>query len=139
VHGPLVLMSEPPNLEIARLAMERWNAGNLDGVLDFYAQDASMYPSPDWPEQTPWHGRERVRENMEEWRSVWESSEMEIDSLDSFGDRVLASGAWITRGRVSGVDGRWPFNIILTFRDGKIASHEWFSDRDLAVEAARNA
>ncbi len=64
---------------------------------------------------------------------------MEVDSLDSYGDRVVASGAWITRGRVSGLDGRWPFNILLMFRGGKIASHEWFADRDVAVAAARTA
>ena len=52
---------------------------------------------------------------------------------------AIASEAWITRGRVSGLDGRWPFNILLTFRDGKIASHEWFTDRDVAVAAARTA
>jgi ketosteroid isomerase-like protein len=95
--------------------------------------------APDRPEQTSWHGRDGIRQNMEQWRSVWESSEMEVDSLESYGDRVLASGAWVTRGRVSGLDGRWPFSILLTFGDGKIASHEWFNDRRLAVAAARDA
>ena len=57
--------------------MERWNAGDLDGVLDLYSDDAVMHPSAEWPEQAAWHGREGVRENMEEWRSVWDSSEME--------------------------------------------------------------
>jgi hypothetical protein len=49
---------------------------------------------PDRPEQTSWHGHDGIRQNMEQWRSVWESSEMEVDSLESYGDRVLASGAW---------------------------------------------
>jgi ketosteroid isomerase-like protein len=132
-------MAPTTNLEIARLAMERWNAGDLDGVLELYAEDASMHPSPEWPEQASWHGRDGVRENMEQWRSVWESSEMEIESLESYGERVVATGAWNTRGRASGVDGRWPFTILLTMRDGKIASHEWFTDRALAVAAARAA
>jgi ketosteroid isomerase-like protein len=30
-----------------------------------------------------------------------------------------------------------PFVILFSFRDGKIAAHEWFEDRDDAVAAAR--
>jgi SnoaL-like domain len=89
-----LVMAQTTNLEIAGLAMDRWNAGDLNGVLDLYAEDASMHPAPDWPEQTSWHGRDGIRQNMEQWRSVW---------------------------------------------DGKIASHEWFNDRRLAVAAARDA
>jgi ketosteroid isomerase-like protein len=132
-------MSEQENLAIARLAMDRWNSGDLDGVLDLYAEEAAMHPAPDWPEQASWHGRDGIRQNMEQWRSVWESSDMEVESLESYGDRVVASGAWHTRGRVSGLDGRWGFNIVLALRDGKIVLHEWFTDRERAVAAARNA
>jgi len=49
-------MSEQENLEIARLAMERWNSGDLDGVLDLYAEEAAMHPAADWPEQASSHG-----------------------------------------------------------------------------------
>ena len=134
------LMSEEKNLEVARRAMERWNAGDLEGVLDMYSDDAVMHPAAEWPEQASWRGREGVRENMEQWRSVWDSSEMVVDSLEGYGDdRVVASGAWLTRGRVSGLDGRWAFNIVLTIRDGKIATHEWFTEREPALAAARDS
>jgi ketosteroid isomerase-like protein len=52
-------------------------------------------------------------------------------------DRVVASGAWITRGRASGIEGDLPFVILLTLRGGKIASLDWFTDHDEAVAAAR--
>jgi len=132
-------MSEQENLEIARLAMERWNSGDLDGVLDLYAEEAAMHPAADWPEQACSHGRDGIRENIEQWRSVWESSDIEVESRESYGDRVVASGAWHTRGRASGLDGRWGFNIVLALRDGKIVLHEWFSDHERAVAAARDA
>jgi ketosteroid isomerase-like protein len=32
-----------------------------------------------------------------------------------------------------------PFSILFTFRDGKIAVHEWFTDYDAAVAAARGS
>ncbi|MGZ5339517.1 MAG: nuclear transport factor 2 family protein [Thermoleophilaceae bacterium] len=127
------------NLEIARLAAERWNANDLEGVLELYATDAVMLSGPDWPEQDSWEGREALRRNFEDWRDVWESSVMEVDGLESIGERVVATGAWNTRGRASGLDGIMPFVIVLAFRGGKIATHEWFADRDVAVAAARSA
>jgi ketosteroid isomerase-like protein len=127
------------NLEIARLVVERWNANDLDGVLELFAEDAVMLSGPDWPEQASWEGLDGIRRNMEEWREVWESSRMEFDRMESFGNRIVGSGAWTTRGRASGVDGQMPFVVLLTLRGGKIASLEWFTDRDLAVAAARKA
>jgi hypothetical protein len=50
---------------------------------------------------------------------------------------VVESGAWITRGRDSGIEGDKPFVVMLTFRGGKIAVLEWFTDHDEAVAAAR--
>jgi len=132
-------MAEPTNLEIARLAAERWNANDLDGVLEFYAADAVMFSGPDWPEQDSWEGLEALRRNFEEWREVWETSLIEVGGVESVGDRVIATGSWNTRGRLSGVDGSMPFVILVTMRGGKIASHEWFTDRSLAVAAARDA
>ena len=130
-------MAAQDNLQIVRLVVERWNAGDLDGTLELYAEDAVMLSGPDWPEPSSWQGRAAIRRNMEEWREVWESSQMQVDGLESFGDRVIGTGAWTTRGRLSGVDGRMPFVVLLTLRDGKIASLEWFTERDRAVAAAR--
>jgi ketosteroid isomerase-like protein len=50
---------------------------------------------------------------------------------------VLAIGAWISRGRASGVDGRLPMAVVFTVRNGKIVEHEWFVDHDRAIAAAR--
>ena len=96
-------------------------------------------PGPEWPEQFTSHGRGEIHQTIEEWRSVWESSTIALDSLESHGDRVVASGAWNTLGRASGVGGQMPFVILLTVRSGKIASLEWFTDHDSAVAAARDA
>jgi ketosteroid isomerase-like protein len=87
------------NLETARLVVERWNANDLVGVLELFAEDAVMLSGPDWPEQASWEGLDGIRRNMEEWREVWESSRMEFDRMESFGNRIVGSGAWTTRGR----------------------------------------
>ncbi len=71
--------------------------------------------------------------------AVWESSELEIRRIETFGDRVVTEGAWNTRGRSSGVSGTMPATTLCTIRHGKIASLEWFTDYDAAVAAARGA
>jgi ketosteroid isomerase-like protein len=127
------------NADVIRELARRWNAGDVDGALELYHEDAVAVSGPDWPEQTTHRGRDELRSNMTDWLSVWESSEIEIGSVDSFGDNVVGTGTWITRGRSSGVAGTMPFVILLRLRHGKIASLEWFDDFDTAVAAARGA
>ena len=119
--------------ELAR----RWNAGDIEGVLDLFTEDVVMVAGGEWPEQTPRRGREDVRANIEEWRAVWESAELEIARTETLGDRVVADGSWNARGRSSGVTGSMPAITLCMIRHGKIASLEWFTDYDAALAAAR--
>jgi uncharacterized protein (TIGR02246 family) len=127
------------NTAVIQQLVERWNAGDIEGVLDLYADDGVMFTGTDWPEQTTWRGREGIRASIEDWRDIWESSTAVLERVENLGDKVLATGAWISRGRASGVDGRMPIAIVFTVKGGKIAVHEWFTDHDRAVAAAREA
>jgi ketosteroid isomerase-like protein len=127
------------NADVIRQLAERWNAGDFEGVVDLYTEDVVMRNGPDWPEQGGSHGREGLRSGIEEWRGVWESSEIELRRIEEFGDRIAAEGSWTTRGRSSGVTGAMPANVVCTVRDGKIASLEWFASYDSALAAARGA
>ena len=82
-------------------------------------------------------GSEAIRETSKEWASLWQTLQIEVDSLDEYGDKMVVTGAWRMRGAASGIDGEMPIFIVFTFRDGKIAVLEWFADRDTAVAAAR--
>ena len=132
-------MNEQEHQHLARRMIERWNAGDVDGVIELYTEDISMHAGEEWPDQAVYEGHDGARANIEQWVSVWESSQIELERLESYGDRVVASGEWVTRGRASGVDGRMPFVILLDVRDGKIARLEWCTDHNAAVAAARNA
>ena len=132
-------MNENEHAAIVHQLIERWNAGDIDGVVELYTEDIAMYAGEEWPDQAVYRGHDGVRQNIEQWRSVWESSSIVLEKLESYGERVVASGAWITRGRASGVSGSMPFVILLAIRDGKIASLEWFTDHNVAVGAARDA
>jgi uncharacterized protein (TIGR02246 family) len=130
-------MNEP--LEIVRQLAERWNAGDMERMLELYADDVVMQTGAHWPESQRLEGKAAFRESIDEWLSVWESIELETDHVEAYGDRVVAQGAWLSKGRLSGVDGRMPVDIMLTVRDGKIARVEWFADHESAVAAARDA
>jgi ketosteroid isomerase-like protein len=39
-------------------------------------------------------------------------------------------------GKTSGAGVAWSYWVVFTFRDGKVLSSEWFSDRREALEAA---
>jgi uncharacterized protein (TIGR02246 family) len=125
------------SVALIRQLVERWNAGDIEGVLELYAEDGVMLSGSEWPEQTTWRGHDGIRASIEDWRAVWESATVKFDRIEAFDDRVLATGAWISRGRASGVDGRLPMAVVFTVRDGKIATHEWFIDHDRALAAAR--
>ncbi len=70
---------------------------------------------------------------------MWESLQIEVDQLEEYGHKLLATGAWRMRGAASGIDGSMPIFIVFTLRGGKIAVLEWFANRDTALAAARDA
>jgi ketosteroid isomerase-like protein len=122
--------------ELISLLTERWNAGDVDSIFELYTEDAEIRTGPHWPEVTTYRGREAIRETTREWASMWDRLQIEVDTLEEFGDKLVATGAWRMRGAASGVDGEMPIFILFTFREGKIAVLEWFADRETAVAAA---
>jgi ketosteroid isomerase-like protein len=127
----------PTNVEVIEELTALWNAGDQEGVLALYAEDAVQQTGPHWPEQATYRGRDEIRASMKDWEAMWETTSVEIERLEEIGaDKVVAVGAWRMRGRASGVDGEMPIFILFTVRDGKVARLEWHADRDSAVAAA---
>jgi ketosteroid isomerase-like protein len=113
-----------------------WNSGDVDSVSQLYTEDAEIRTGPHWPEQATYRGRDAIRDTSAEWASLWETLQIEVDSIEEHGHRAVVTGAWRMRGAASGIDGEMPIFIVFTFRDGKIATLEWFADHDTAVAAA---
>ena len=78
-------MTETEPAAVAQQLIERWNAGDVDGVVELYSEDAAMYAGEDWPDQAVYRGHDGVRDNIEQWRTVWESSSVELERLETFG------------------------------------------------------
>jgi ketosteroid isomerase-like protein len=125
------------NADVIHELTGKWNSGDVDTVSELYTEDAEIRTGPHWPEQSVYRGREAIRETSAEWASMWDRLQVEIDTIEEFGDKLVAIGAWRMRGAASGIDGSMEIFIVFTFRDGKIAALEWFADRHTAVAAAR--
>ena len=125
--------------DIVRLLGERWNAGDIEGVVELYSDDVVVQQGEHWPERRTLKGKPAFRESIDEWLSAWESATIETDEIEVHGDRVVAHGCWRSTGRLSGVEGEMPIHIMFTVRDGKIVRLDWFPDHASAVAAARDA
>ena len=132
-------MAEVEPTELVRQVSERWNAGDIEGLLELYADDLVVQTGEHWPEQATLQGKAAFRESIDEWLDVWQSIAVETDHVEAYGNRVVARGAWRSTGRLSGVEGTLPIHIVFTVRDGKIARVDWCPDHDQAVATARDA
>ena len=126
-------MSEE-NVEIARRAIEAWNAGDMDRLRDLYDPDAVYATPSDWI-GGPYVGRDAIMEQFRELRDVWQddSSFGRPELLDA-GDRVVVQVDFHgdTRGLPLTTEVAW----VYTLREGLITRLEFFRSRAEALEAA---
>ena len=118
---------EQRNAEVVRQLAERWNAGDIEGMLEFYGDDVEMVSDPDWPDPGV-AGKEAFRRYSEEWREAWEKAQIDVGQIQAAGERVLVEGAWDVRAAATGISGQMTFSILFTLRDGLVTRHEWFRD-----------
>ena len=81
------------SIDVVLEMAQRWNSGDIDGVLDLYSDDVVMTPSAHWPETVQLKGKDAFRKNTEEWLGAWGSVLIKTESVEAFGDRVVAHGA----------------------------------------------
>ena len=125
-------MSEE-NVEIARQAINAWNAGEMDRLRELYHPEAVYRTPRDWL-GGPWVGREAVMEQFRELREVYsEASSFGDPQFLDAGDRILVQIPFRseTRGLALTTDVAW----VYTISNGLIVSLEFFASRADALEA----
>jgi multicomponent Na+:H+ antiporter subunit D len=70
--------------ELIRQLAERWNAGDLDGVVELYTEDAVIVSGPEWPEQVTWSGHEGIKASLLDFGAVWQSATTGSLAFDPF-------------------------------------------------------
>jgi ketosteroid isomerase-like protein len=122
------------NVEIARKAIEAWNAEDMDALRALYDPDAVYAVPSDWVDAGPYLGREAVMDQFRVLREIFSDSSFDpIDLLDA-GDHVVVQVDFHgdTRGLPLTTEMAW----VYTVRRGLIVRLEIFRSKDEALEAA---
>ena len=121
------------NVEVVKAAFDAWNAGDMDRLRDIYDPNIVLHMLRDWPEPGPYVGREAVMRQWEQIRETWDADFVEPISFVDVGDRVVVRQIWrLGRGPDANID----LTIIVTLRQGRIASLEYFWDHAEALKVA---
>jgi ketosteroid isomerase-like protein len=130
------LDDESPQVGMVRASFKAYDAGDFDGLAELAHPDVEVH---DWPEAADprvYRGASAIEDAREEWSKAWESVRAEPTDFVEAGDRVFVVMRTIGRGRGSSIDVEMQTFGVYTFREGKIAKLQYFTDRESALEAA---
>ena len=118
---------------------ECFNRGELDMMIEPYAEDAVFDVSNVFTDLPPVQGHAALRRSWYELQETW--GELRLDPrelLDVGDDRYVLDLRLSGKGRSSGAAADQRFAFLYTLRGEKIARAELFSDVDAAIAAAES-
>ena len=119
-----------------RAALDAFNRRDKDAFLEACHPSIRNVPPREWPEFVITHGPEAVWDFFVANNDTWEESPLGYaEIVDAGSDTIVGQLHGELRGTASGVAVEWSFWQVVTFRDGKIAHLQWFSDRVEALGA----
>ena len=125
------------NVEIAKRGLDAFNQRDLYAFMEIATPDIELLPAMAGAvDGSTVRRREGVETLFGDIRDTWAEQQVIADEFRDLGDRVLALGRIVGRGRASGVAVQTPGAIITDFRDGKIASVRTYLDHSEALRAA---
>ena len=122
--------------ELARLSIERWNAGDLDGVYATWDPQVIVRPDPCYPDSGELLGAPAARRFWEDQRDFSGAGRLEILEERDLGDRCLMRIRQHIDAPASGVHGAYEWFYLVTARPGRVALLEFYIDRDAGLAAA---
>jgi len=125
------------NVELVLTAVDAYNAGDLDALMELCAPDIEVFPDASvFPEADPLRGRDECRSWLEEANSAWISARNETIEAFALGrDRVIHRGQWGGKGTASGIETVSSVTSIYTIRGGLAARIEYYFDDEQALKA----
>jgi ketosteroid isomerase-like protein len=125
---------------IARRSIDAWNDDDWEGQLkEVWKQDGLIVTPDGWPEAGRFEGWDAM---VEQWRRVkdsWAEDHVELTSMESHGEAVLAATRWVVRGEASGAPLEVEIWALFEFEGGRISKLVYFMDGRAARSAAEEA
>jgi ketosteroid isomerase-like protein len=126
------------NVEIVKRANAALNAGDFEGVLRFYGEEAELRDLQSAPDQPlAVSGIEAIRHVWASWAAAFDGLSADVDEFIDAGQTVIAAVRWHGEGKESGVSiDNHQFDRY-EFQDGRIIRAVLgYRSRTEALEAA---
>lgn len=117
-------------------AVERFDAGDLEGFYALLDADVVLVTIPSSPEAGSYVGLPAFRRFTDAFITAWDSVRFRLDDLTDVGRSSVGRAAWVVRGAASGVETELPFSAVWALRDGRVAWFELYEDHEAAMLAA---
>jgi uncharacterized protein len=125
------------NVEIVRRLIEAWNSNEPDGAIAIVDPGVVIDATRRRVNPKTYTGRQGMRRMLADTHEVWEEFRMKPDEVRDAGDRVVAIGRWVGKGKDSGIEVQQPVADVFTLHDRRVIRLELgFTDRAEALEAA---
>jgi ketosteroid isomerase-like protein len=119
--------------DLVRLAVQRVNDGDIDGWVELCSPRIRFQDVPEIPDSRLYEGKDEVRRWAEGVREIGPDLAFTVWEMQERGDAVLAeTSAEMTGGR-SGAAVGWRFWTVWRIREGLIAYHHGYSNREAAL------
>ena len=132
-------MSTENNKRVVQSLFEAFGRGDIPGVLEFVAEDAT-WDAPG-PSVVPFYGRRRGHEGASEFfkqlGSSVEFDKFEVGEFIAEGDSVFVPGSERGRARTTGKTYEQEFVLHFQVRGGKVTSFHCYDETDAVAQAFR--
>ena len=125
-----------PAAELARHAVERWNARDLDAVYATWDPEIVVRPDAYFPDSGEIVGTPAAQRFWEDQREFMGAGLLEILEEHDLGDRCLLRIRQHVDAPASGVRSAYEWSYLTTVRAGKVVSVAFFIDRNEGLAAA---
>jgi ketosteroid isomerase-like protein len=119
--------------DLIRRATERLNEGDIDGWVELCSPRIRFQDVPEIPGSRLYEGKDEVREWAENLRDVSDDLRFTLWEIDERGDALMADTSAEMTGSSSGAPVGWRFWTVWRVREGLIAYHHGYSDREEAL------
>ena len=124
------------NIELSREGFRRFEAGDIDGVLELYAPDAEVQHLEGWPEPGPSRGHGTIARQFRALGEDWTEQRVVVEHIEGRGEWVVARVRWQGRGGESGAEVQLSYSAATRVKDGLIAEVRFHWEHDDALQAA---
>jgi ketosteroid isomerase-like protein len=124
----------PEDLELVRTGFERFNRGDLEGLVELSQPDCEVFIQEDLPNGGHWNGRERFLQLMHEWNGTWDEFSVEPLGFEDAGRRVLVRVR--QRARTGELELDMEVFYVFELRDGRLSLWHLYNDPERARETA---